>query len=245
MMIKSIKNPYFKAISLVVLACLTFTSCKKSTSGTGKLTYSFKAVNSGAVKLASTGSLKTFSVTTAPTSPTNIIWNSGYVYISDVEFKAVKDTTHIKYESKALKKIDLFSTSVSLFNDVVLTSGVYDEIKLEVSIGSPSGLNEPGIYLKGTYKDIPLTFAYDENGDQFGFEIEGYKFSFDKTKDYSGLISLHLNLLLNGLTNADLDAATKVNGVIVINHTNNIKIYQQIKQNVQSISDVEFGDKNN
>lgn len=239
---KNIRNQSIKAIFLMMLACFIFVSCKKQNSGSGKVTYSLHAANTGAVTIASTGNLHVFSTTA---SPTNVTWNSGYVYISDVEFKATKDTTHIKYESEALKKIDLFSPSVSLFNDVILPPGVYDNIKLEVSIGNTSSLNEPRIYLKGLYGTTPIVFAYDENQDGFEFEVEGHNYTFDPTKDYSGLITLHLNLLLNGLTNADLDAATQTNGVILINHTTNINIYQQVKQNLEILSDVDFESKNN
>ncbi|MDB4902243.1 MAG: hypothetical protein JWQ63_1524 [Mucilaginibacter sp.] len=242
MEIKNIKKQSIKAIGLIMLACLTFVSCKKQSTGSGKLTYSLQAINTGAVTIAST-SMKSLDAVSTPASPTNITWNSGFVYVSDVEFKATNDTTHIKYESEALKKIDLFSPSVSLFNDVILPSGIYNKIKLEVRIGNTSSLNEPGIYLKGMYGTTPIAFAYDENKDGFEFEVEGHNYTFDHTKDYSGLITLHLNLLLNGLTNADFDAATQTNGVILINSTTNINIYQQVKQNLEILSDVNFENK--
>ena len=237
MKIKKINNQLIKTVCLVMLASLTFISCKKQSSGSGKLTYSLHAANTGAVIIASKNNLNTFSTTS---TPSNVTFTSGYVYISDVEFKATNDTIHIKYESEALKKIDLFNSSGSLFNDVILPSGTYDKIKLEVSIGNTSGLNEPGIYLKGTYGSIPIIFAYDENQDGFEFEVEGKNYSFDHTKNYSGLITLHLNLLFNGLSNADFDTATQTNGVILINHTTNTNIYQQAKQNLENISDVDF-----
>lgn len=177
-----------KTVCLVMLACVIFVSCKKQNSGSGKVTYSLHAANTGAVTIAS-NKMRSLDAVSTPASPTNVTWNSGYVYISNVEFKATKDTTHIKYESEALKKIDLFSSSVSLFNDVILPSGVFDNIKLEVTIGNTSSLKEPGIYLKGMYGTTPIVFAYDENQDGFEFEVEGHNYTFDHTKDYSGLIT--------------------------------------------------------
>ncbi|GAC1312028.1 MAG: hypothetical protein NVSMB24_32740 [Mucilaginibacter sp.] len=238
MKINKTVNYSFKTACLVMLACLTFGSCKKQNSGSGKVTYSLHAVNNGAVTLASTGNFP------ATTTPANVTFTAGYVYISDVEFKATQNNTVIKYESEAIKKIDVFSSSSSIFNDVIIPSGVYNSIKLEVVIGNTSTLNQPGIYLSGTYGATPIVFAYDENQDGFEFEVEGHNYTFDHTKDYRGLITLHLNLLLSGLTNADLDAATKTNGVILINHTTNINLYQQVKQNLEILSDVDFENKN-
>ena len=240
----SISN-ILKNISFVLLAITVLASCKKSSStGTGKVALQFNAVNSGAVKTASTSDLKTFGAAVSTnTVPTGITWTSGYVYVSEIDFKATKDNaTEIKYKSEGSRKVDLFNVN-AFAGDFTIPSGVYSKIKLELEIGAPQGVKDPGVYLSGTYGTTPIVFADDESGDQFEVEVEGRNFTFDGTKDYNSLINLHLNLLLNGVSNADLDAATKTNGTIVINHTSNATIYQKAKQNIQNLSDSDFKEK--
>jgi hypothetical protein len=240
----SISN-ILKSVSFILLAITVLASCKKSsTTGTGKLSLQFNALNSGAVKTTSTTGLQTTSTSVTTNSvPTGITWTSGYVYVSEIDFKAVKDnTTEIKYKSEGSRKVDLFNLNASA-GDFIIPSGVYNKIKLELEIGAPQGIKDPGVYLSGTYGTTPIVFAYDESGDQFEVEVEGRNFTFDGTKDYNSLINLHLNLLLDGVSNADLDAATKTNGTIVINHTNNVTIYQKAKQNIHNLSDSDFKSK--
>lgn len=228
-------------VLIFLIGVFSFTACKKSSTGTGQLNLKFNALNSGSVKTSSSGSLQTSSVETMGV-PTGITWTEGYAYVSDVEFKAVKDTTHLKYEAEGLTKVNLFNASSVIPNNFVIPSGTYNEIKLEVQIGNPTNSTDPGIYLKGTYGTTPIVFAYDESGNQFEFEVEGHNFTFDNTKDYNALINMHLNLLLGGVSNTDLDNATKTNGVILINHTTNTTIYQHITQNIDHISDADFQD---
>lgn len=240
----SISN-ILKSISFVLLAITVLASCKKSsTSGTGKLSLQFNAINSGAVKTTSASDLKTFGASASiNTVPTGITWTSGYVYVSEIDFKALKDnTTEIKYKSEGSRKVDLFNLNASA-GDFNIPSGVYSKIKLELEIGAPQGVKDPGVYLSGTYGTTPIVFAYDESGELFEVEVEGRNFNFDSTKDYNSLINLHLNLLLDGVSNAELDAATKTNGTIVINHTTNTNIYQKAKQNIQKLSDSDFKEK--
>ncbi|MBU0695722.1 MAG: hypothetical protein KKE39_04240 [Bacteroidetes bacterium] len=240
----SISN-IIKSISFVLLAVTVLAACKKSSpSGSGKLSLQFNAVNSGAVKTANTSDLKTFGAAVSTnTVPTGITWTSGYVYVSEIDFKATKDNaTEIRYKSEGSRKVDLFNVNASA-GDFTIPSGVYSKIKLELEIGTPQGAKYPGVYLSGTYGTTPIVFADDESGDQFEVEVEGRNFTFDSTKDYNSLINLHLNLLLNGVSNADLDAATKTNGTIVLNSTSNVAIYQKAKQNLQHLSDSDFKEK--
>jgi hypothetical protein len=234
-----------KSISFVLLAVTILVSCKKtSNSDTGKLSLQFNALNSGVVKTTSISDIQTSSTSvTTNAVPTGINWTSGYIYVSEIEFKAVKDnTTEIKYKSEGSRKVDLFNLN-AFAGDFNIPSGVYNKIKFEIEIGAPQGVKDPGVYLSGTYGATPIVFAYDESGDQFEIEVEGRNFTFDGAKNYNSLINLHLNLLLDGVSNADLDAATKINGTIVINHTNNIAIYQKAKQNLQKLSDSDFKSK--
>jgi hypothetical protein len=239
----SISN-ILKSFSFVLLAITFLASCKKSSStGTGKVALQLNAVNSGLVKTTSVSDLKTLSTPTTTNSfPTGITWKSGYVYVSEIDFKAIKDNVAIKFKSEGSRKVDIFNVNASA-GDFTIPSGVYSKIKLELEIGAPQGVKDPGVYLSGTYGTTPIVFAFDESGNQFEVEVEGRNFTFDNTKDYSSLINLHLNLLLDGVSNADLDAATKTNGTIVLNSTTNTSIYNKAKQNLQNLSDSDFNSK--
>lgn len=226
-----------KTTCLLTVLSLTIISCKKDAgtgTGTGRVAYRIAAATSAPVKVAKGGSPSILA--------TDLSWDAGYAYISDIEFKALKDGVHIKYESEGLHKIDLFHPGASLFEDTVGTAGLFTEIKLEMKIGNTGSTTEPGIKLTGKYGSTPIEFDYDESGDAFELEVEGKNYSFDKTKDYNALISLHLEKLLIGVSMADLDAAQKVNGVILINKSNNITIYAIAKQNIHNLSDVDFQD---
>jgi hypothetical protein len=55
----------------------------------------------------------------------------------------------------------------------------------------------------------------------------------------STIVMLHLDKIVAGITAADMNAAVKTAGVIIISSTSNMSLYNKIKLNVVTCGDTE------
>jgi hypothetical protein len=226
------------AVMLLFLGVLLF-SCDKSKDSSSALQVKIQATNK------SSNVLKSATLATPLFS-----WNACTMNVSHIEFQAegketenAQNSYKVSYEWNGSKVVDLFNAS-SVIGDIVLDPGVYEEIKLEIEAAKSQNATVPVFYLVGTYTNtqgtvIPMEITMNED---FKFEVEKEGTTLDGTNDYSALVNLNLALLMSGVLESDLSAATLTDGKIIVNTTSNPTIYQKIKGKISSCEDVEYED---
>ena len=225
------------AVMLLFLGVILFSCEKNSTDSSSALQVKMQATNK------SSTILKSASLATPMFS-----WDVCTMNVSHIEFKAegketenAQNSYKVSYEWRGSKVVDLFDES-SIVGDIVLDPGIYEEIELEIEAAKSQNSTVPVFYLAGTYTNaqgtvIPIEITMNEN---FKFKVEKEGTALDGTNDYSVLVNLNLALLMSGVTEADLDAATLTDGKIILNTTSNPGIYLKIKSKISSCEDVEY-----
>ncbi|MEJ8843193.1 hypothetical protein WG954_12455 [Lacibacter sp. H375] len=170
----------------------------------------------------------------------SITWTSGFASVNEIEFEAEKegDENETEFKSKAAQRIDLFSPLESL-GFINVPPGMYEEVEFEVHLAATSAA--PALELRGTYNATPIVFRIN---DSFEVEAEFEDFSIPPNADINAIVSLNLDLLTSGITDAALNAATLTNGEIVISANSNVALYNIIRANFNKIDDVEVDDDN-
>ncbi|MCO4292601.1 hypothetical protein NF867_06995 [Solitalea sp. MAHUQ-68] len=224
-------------LSLLIIS-LTAISCKKEDSA-ATFHYQIKTTSAPAVTTAS-------GVSTEST-PASIKWNEGYINVSEVVFEAEKDepdgqnndVDKVDFEYNDLVKVDPFATSGNTFGNVSIVPGAYENIEIQVKVKNSHSV--PPIVLKGTYTSTGVTTPVELFiNEDLDINADYGDFSVGENRDYLGLITLRLDLLSAGITLEELNAASKVDGKVVISQTSNAAIYQKIKANIEAITDVQF-----
>lgn len=226
-----------RAVMLVFLGVLLFSCEKNDTDSSPVLQVKMQAINTSSAVLKSA------------TLVTPLLdWDVCTMNVSRIEFEAegketenAQNSYKVSYEWKGSKVVDLFDAS-SVIGDIVLDPGVYDEIELEIEAAKSQNATTPVFYLAGTYTDgegtvIPIEITMNED---FKFEVEKEGTTFDGTDDYSALVTLNLALLMSGVSESDLDAATLTDGKLIVNKTSNPNIYLKIKSKILSCGDVKY-----
>ncbi|UKJ09195.1 hypothetical protein [Solitalea lacus] len=228
-------------LTAIGLMALAFVACKKDEDKGSSFSYQVKASNGSTYSTASTSKeTNTVGVTVGTTSLIN--FTAGSLLVSEVDFEAEKDeaagqnedNTEVAFEFEGPIKIDLFGTSQP-FGDVKVVAGAYEEIELSVKFKKSA--TEPAVSLSGTFGTIPVQVVIN---DELEFEAEYENIVVNEEMDYLGLVHLNLNLLSTGITAAELEAAVKTNGKIVISSTSNQAIYAKMLANLHAVADVEF-----
>ena len=227
------------AVMLLLLGVLLFSCEKNNTDSASALQVKMQATN------------KSSTILKSATLVTPLLnWDVCTMNVSHIEFKAEgKDTENdlnsykVSYEWRGSKVVDLFNAS-SVIGDITLDPGIYDEIQLEIEAAKSQSATVPVFYLAGTYTNaqgtvIPIEITMNED---FKFEVEKEGTTLDGTNDYSALINLNLALLVSGVSESDLGAATLTDGKIIVNTTSNPNIYLKIKSKISSCEDVEYED---
>jgi hypothetical protein len=128
-----------------------------------------------------------------------------------------------------------------MLGSINIPAGTYNEVELKVVLqkqttGDVFAIN--GIYTDETGKQTPLDFHYNED---LTLHIEGENLTVNTSADYTGVLKLELNKLLNGVSASDFKSASKnANGVIVISSTSNVEVFSKMKSNLASLAKAEF-----
>ena len=225
------------AVMLLFLGVLLFSCEKNNTDSSPVLQVKMQAINTSSTILKSA---------TLVTPLLN--WDVCTMNVSHIEFEAEgkesendQSSSKVTYEWKGSKVVDLFDAS-SVIGDIVLDPRIYDEIELEIEAAKSQNTTVPVFYLAGTYTNaqetvIPIEITMNED---FKFEVEQEGTTFDGTNDYSALVSLNLTLLMSGVSESDLGAATLTDGKLIVNTTSNANIYLKIKSKISLCGDVEY-----
>lgn len=234
------KKKTMKRISvlmLLFLGVLLFSCEKNNTDSSPVLQVKMQATN------------KSSTILKSATLVTPLLnWDVCTMNVSHIEFNAegketenAQNSYEVSYEWKGSKVVDLFDAS-SVIGDIVLDPGIYDEIELEIEAAKSQNSTVPVFYLAGTYTNaqgtvIPIEITMNED---FKFEVEKEGTTLDGTNDYSALVNLNLALLMSGVSETNLGAATLTDGKIIVNTTSNPDIYLKIKSKISSCEDVEY-----
>lgn len=172
----------------------------------------------------------------------SINWTSGSAYVDKIEFEAEKnDDVEIKFESDANRRIDLFAAVANLGN-ITLPEGKYEEIELEIdlmSTGTDTAFLLRGIFTNSTNQTTPVLFYIS---DVVEFETEAENVTINGGNQFTALTTLDLSLLTAVISESQLNAATRTNGVIVISKNSNSGLYSTILSVINSIDEVELDD---
>lgn len=230
----------FRNSAVLALATgMMFSSCKKESGVTSASTLG--------LKIQATN--KTFSLLKAANvAAQGFVWDTSYINVSKIEFEAEQsggegshDSSEVHFEWTGPKVVDLFNLN-SLVGEIDLQPGIYEEISLKVVALKADVGNSPVFYLSGTYTNsfgtaTPIAIIVN-NDIQFKVKKEGSMI--DATIDYTGLVNMNLTLLLDGITNSDLESATLSNGKIIISNNFNTDLYDKINTNFLSCVESEF-----
>ncbi|HTH82183.1 MAG TPA: hypothetical protein VL490_04585 [Mucilaginibacter sp.] len=233
------KNNFIKGLSVLAIAC-TFSACQKSdlsssASSSTQMSFAISASGTGGslASVANSGGITTNAIGSTAVAPTgSITWTSGIANIAYFKLEAKKKNTEIEITTKNLSNVDLFAITPASISTVIDT-GTYKEIEVRVALAKTSGSAIP-LTLKGTFTTpggaiVPI--EYDFNEDAL-IKVEAENITIDGKTDIAAIAKINLTTVINGMTAAALDKATRVNGTLIISSTVNADIYDKIKANV-------------
>jgi len=234
---KSIKLK--KSLVLLILALAVY-SCKKGNSPlpsagkTSQVSFGVQAINSTAV-LASTSGLAVNSVTPV------IQFTSGVANISKFKLEAKTVNRSVEIETKNLMNVNLFAPTPALIG-TTLDTGIYKEIEVSVVLLPSADTTARPLTLKGSFTAsdgtiVPVEFDINES---LTIKAEVKNVTLDNNTDLSTIVLLHLDKVVAGITAADLNAASKTAGKIIISSTSNVSLFNKIKFNVEGCGDTEI-----
>lgn len=223
----------------IAIVAGTFSACKKDNRSASKTStqaaFGLKADNAAVpLTLNSTGS-QTLN-TVAGTN--NITWTSAVANVTAFKLEAKTHNTEIEITSKNLVNIDLFSPAPP-FISALIDTGTYTEIEIKALFTKTSGSNIP-LTLKGTFSNnsTATPIEFDFNDDAY-IKAEVKNVTFSSAHPLAATITLHLNKLLAGITNAQLNSATLTGGVLIISSSSNTDIYNKIVSNLSTSGESE------
>jgi hypothetical protein len=214
---------------LLLLAAGTMVSGKKSKSN-GDVSFQLRTQNKNATIVA--GRMQSGTLN----------WVSGSVFVDKIDFEAEKDDDQEwELESRVRRKVDLFG-SVAQLGSIQLAPGRYDEIEVELDLGSPAG--DTALVLRGTYLNnsgatVPVVFFMR---DMIELKAEAENVVLSGTGDYNFLTTFNLAQLTSGVAQSQLNGAALTNGVLVISANSNSSLYSKILSNINNMDGVELDD---
>ncbi|PWS26349.1 hypothetical protein DHW03_16340 [Pedobacter yonginense] len=220
---------------LIGLALLSLGSCKKdgvaSLNQDSQITFSVKAD-----LLATTNAISGLSTPAGTTTSPAITWTDAIANVSKFKFEAKKGNVKKEIETSGLTNINLFAIDPAAVKSVIDT-GTYKEIELKLMLTKSTTSAIP-LALKGTFTaaDGTLTPIEINVNEDLIVKVEVENIKIDPSTDLKATFVLGLNKILQGITIADLSAATKTGGKIVISSTSNTALLNKVKLNLQNIT---------
>jgi hypothetical protein len=248
------KSVTLKKSIIILFVALAVYSCKKSSSPrptTTQVSFGVKADNP-MVSLAAS-----VSNTVNLTAATPIIqFNTGMANITKFKLGAIMSNmgasmdnnmgnnntmgnNNMEIETNGLMNVDLFATMPSLVH-TSMDTGMYKEMEVGM-VFTQSATGTMPLILKGSFTAadgtlIPVEIDVNEN---LTILASAKNVVVHNVKDMSTIVMLHLDKIVAGITAADMNAAVKTAGVIIISSTSNMSLYNKIKLNVVTCGDTE------
>ena len=225
-------------ITLGVLA-----SCQKNTSSNADqsaLGFQIQAINKtfpvGTV-LDHSGNVTKDAVLSAAHNTGTFAFDTAVMNVSRIKFVAEehkinshRDSIEVTIEWSGPKTVDLFNMN-DLIGQINLVQANYDRISVMMQSVRGDFGTSPVFYLAGTYtndsaKVTPIRIIIDES---ISFSAEQSGAALDSASNWLNLVQVNLSLVMSHVRQANLDAATLTNGVIVVSSTSNTALYRNIR----------------
>lgn len=241
------KNTLIKSGLLSLTAIALLSSCSKnSPKPAPKLSYQFKVTNAIAPLSATTRTSGLTTMSVGATTSANVTWQSGYATVSSISFDGDNENEGNKNEQDGFTesspfKVDLF-TANTLLGNVDIANGTYQNINIKLDLKQTAA--DSALYLTGTYTPsvgttVPVILSLNGKSDDLEIHIKAKNLTIAAGQSYIEFLDLHLDMLMTGVTSADMAAATLTNGAIVINSTTNTTIYNKVLANLDDFCDGE------
>ena len=210
-----------KTVLLSFFAGIVFlTSCTKEATTSSSITFQLKAF-------------------TSPVSGAQIVWTSGTASVSRAKIEAKKnDSSYVEFIAEPNIQVDLFA-AIDI-SKVSIPLGTYRNVTFRTELKSLS--SKPSLFLEGIYTAggvaTPISFKVDST-----ISIKSVKELIEinaTNSNYTAITSLTLNTLTTDITEANLKAATRTDGKIIISRISNDLIYFKMLANLAKNQIIEF-----
>ncbi len=196
---------------------------------------------SSCVKDAGTGSSSINFQLKAAVSPVNgaaITWTAGSAGVASTKIEAKKnDSTAVEFKSDPNAQVDLFG-AVSISN-IAIPSGTFRHVEFRAELQPLS--SKPSLHLEGTYTagGVTTPISFDVST---AITVTSARDSIviAASANYTAATSVGLVTLTQDVTEADLKAADRTSGKIVISSTSNIPVYNKMVANLAKPQVVDF-----
>ena len=206
---------------LLAATTLCFTSCVKE-ADTGSATVSFQ-----------------LKAATSAVNGAGIVWTIGNAGVVNTKLTAKKsDSSSVEFKASPNAQVDLFAAV--MISNVAVPTGTYRNVEFRSElqpIGNKSALRLEGNYTAGGVT-TPIVFEVGTN-----ITVRAQKDSIviaAANASYTALTTLGLVTLTQGVTEADLKAADRTSGKIIISSTTNAPVYDKMLANLAKLQVVEF-----
>lgn len=171
---------------------------------------------------------------TSPVISQLIVWNLGKVRVSEAKIQAYYSASNqIEYRVPVDSNLNLFNPSRSANIDI--PAGYYQRLEFKTTL--VQYLTNPALRLEGVYGGTtPVVLEANTTT-----EISAIR---DTTTiesiPYTATTKLDLSLLTTGITSAEMDAAARTGGVIIISAFSNPGIYSKMMMNLVASASVDL-----
>jgi hypothetical protein len=216
----------FKSLVTIILFLIfivTITSCKKDTG----FDVSFK--------------MKTTTTSTANKSINTIEWTSGSVTICEIVFDGdLSNGESVSISHEQVSTIDLMTGEAEPEIFVTIPIGEYTGTYLGIEILDEN--DSPSVIAEGTYTNAdnvatPIRFEFN-SGEVFEAEAEAH--TFKKGDTPVAEIDFSPAVWFSTITSTQLDNAKRVDGVILVNESNNSNIFDIVADKLDDVTDATF-----
>ncbi len=186
--------------------------------------------------------MKTTSVTVPQKAALNTIeWTSGSVVIREIVFDGeLADGSSVSITHEQISTIDLISGIATPEINIVIPAGEYTDVNLGIEIQDED--DTPSVIADGTYTDsngnvTPVRFEFN-SGEVFEADFDSINFDVDTNP--TAVINFSPSVWFAPVTASMLDAAERINGVILVNETYNKDIFDIVADKLDDATEGDF-----
>jgi len=210
----------FSTLTVTAAVLLFFSSCVKE-AGTGSSNISFQ-----------------LKAAVSPVNGAAITWTIGSAGVASTKLEAKKnDSTMLELKSEPNAQVDLFG-AVNITN-IAIPTGTYRNVEFKTELQSFN--NKSPLRLEGTYTagGVTTPIVFEASG---AITIKSKRDSIviAGSANYTAITTIGLVTLTQDVTEADLKAADRTSGKIIISPSTNIPVYTKMIANLAKTQVVDF-----
>jgi hypothetical protein len=173
--------------------------------------------------------------------PKTIEFLTGQVTIREIVFDGdIIGSESVSISHEQVATIDLATGIVTPAVEVVIPFGDYNSVSLGIEIDDVDA--SPSIMAQGTYTDVNsvVTEVHFEFNSGEVFEAEAESHTFEEGTRAIAQIDFSPAVWFSQVTEAMLDNAVRVNGIIMINESTNEDIFDMVADKLDDVTDATF-----